>query len=322
MTELPPQFLSQLDERTAIARTSLKADRKRLLRLIAKLEADEAKAAKSGELRQQGEVLKIQLHAVPRGVDRLTLAFPWLPDEPIEVHLQRDLSPAQNLERIFRRARGFEQGLRIIAERWSAAQERLERVQQLQAEVEELRGLVQQSETAPGPIWRRVQTWLASVKALRLAIEPAPTAPLPEVRKIVKGGQLPAGVQKFSSPLGRVVLAGRSAAANDSLVTRLLRGRDLWFHVKDQTGAHVVLRVDGKILPPEAELRACAVLAAHLSGVAKGERADVSCAQGKHVRKVKGTAVGSVYVSDERVLPVTVDPEVVDAFYARQPPAR
>jgi predicted ribosome quality control (RQC) complex YloA/Tae2 family protein len=313
-------LLAQLDERTAIARNALKGDAKRVQRLIGRLEADEAKAQDGQALREQGEVLKIQMHAVPRGADQVDLAFPWEPERRITVHLQRELSPAQNLERMFRRARGFQQGLRIIAERWSAAQERLEKVRALQQKLEELRALAQTPGTDPGPMWRQVKPWLDAVLALHLPVVAPPSSPPPEVRRIVKGGELPAGVQRYTSPLGAAVLAGRHAAANDALVTRFLRGRDWWFHVRDQTGAHVVLRQDGKIAPAEAELRACAVLAAHLSGVPKGERVEVTCAPGKHVRKVKGSATGSVYVSEERVLRVEVQAEVVDAFYARLPP--
>lgn len=316
----PPALLTQLQDRTAIARHALKTDAKRLLRLIARLEADETKAQDGQGLREQGEVLKIQLHTVPRGADRVDLAFPWDPDRRITVHLQRDLSPAQNLERMFRRARGFQQGLRIIADRWTAAQERLEKVRTLLQEVEDLQTLAQMPGTEPGLLWRQVPPWLKQVAALRLPIVAPPSSPPPEVRRLVKGGELPAGVQRYTTPLGRTVLAGRNAAANDVLVTRFLRGRDWWFHVRDQTGAHVVLRQDGKIAPGEAELRACAVLAAHLSGIPKGERVEVTCAPGKHVRKVKGSATGSVYVSEERVLRVEVQAEVVDGFYARLPP--
>lgn len=312
--------LAQLDERTAIARASLKSENKRLKRLLQRLAVDEVAARQAPQLREQGEVLKVQMHAVPRGADRVVLSLPWQPDRPIEVHLLRDLSPAQNVERLFRRARGFDQGLRIITERLAAAADRLVEVEALQARMADLRAAAQAPAASVAEIGKRAELWRKDVRALRLLIDEKPTAPPPEVRKVVRGGELPAGVQRFTSPLGRMVLAGRNASANDSLCTRLLRGRDRWFHVRDQTGAHVVLRLDGKIAPPEAELRACAILCAHLTGIAKGDSAEVTCAEGRHVRKVKGSAVGSVYVSDERVLRVIVDPAVVDAFYERLPP--
>jgi hypothetical protein len=44
----------------------------------------------------------------------------------------------------------------------------------------------------------------------------------------------------------------------------------------------------------------------------------VTLAQGKGVRKVKGAAAGSVYVSGERALRVEVEAAVVDGFYARR----
>ncbi|MBI5608407.1 MAG: hypothetical protein HY902_05960, partial [Deltaproteobacteria bacterium] len=44
--------------------------------------------------------------------------------------------------------------------------------------------------------------------------------------------------------------------------------------------------------PTDAEVRACAMLAAHLSGLAKGDRAEVSVCAGKGVKKVKGAPAG------------------------------
>jgi predicted ribosome quality control (RQC) complex YloA/Tae2 family protein len=304
-----------------VALQSLRTERKALTRLLARLAVDHTQAEKAPELRAQGEVLKVQLHAVPQGASEVTLCWPWLPDQPIVVQLQRELSPQQNVERLFRRARGLEQGLRMIAERQTAAQAKLAEVEQLLATLP-----VSPDETAPAEVWTAWRTavdgWLAAVRRLRLRVARTPEPESAAERKAAKqaGRDWPKGVQRFTSPAGALVLAGRDAKANDVLVTRLMRGRDRWFHRKDQPGAHVLLRVDGKQEPVEAELRACAVLCAHLSGVDKGSVADVTMAAGRHVRKVKGSATGSVYVSEERVLRVVVEAAVVDGFYARRPP--
>lgn len=321
----PPVSRLELSSRgpdLGVALQSLRTERKALTRLLARLAVDEAQAQKAPELRAQGEVLKVQLHAVPPGASEVTLAWPWLPDAPIVVQLQRDLSPQQNVERLFRRARGLEQGLRVIAERKAAAQAKWAEVEHLVATVPLL-----PDDTASIEAWaawrQTAETWLAAVRRLRLRVARSPEPESAAERKAAKqAGRLwPKGVQRFTSPAGALVLAGRDAKANDVLVTRLMRGRDRWFHRKDHPGAHVLLRVDGKLEPAEVELRACAVLCAHLSGADKGSAAEVSVAAGRHVRKVKGSATGSVYVSEERVLRVLVEPAVVDGFYARRPPS-
>jgi len=322
-TAKPVTLVDRLREMTAIARRSLTTDRKKRQRLLTKLDAEQATALKSDDLRLQGEVLKMHLHAIPRGAATIELQVPWLLEQTVKIALQRDHTPQQNLERLFRRARGFAQGLKIIEQHREAALQRLQTLVQLQVQWEQLliQGHLHDTQAAEHlrgrEIVRQTERWLASLRALQLSIGDA-AKPLPQQQKIVKkaGGELPAGVQLFQSPLGAPVLAGRSAVANDALVTKLLRGRDIWLHVRDSTGAHVVLRAQAAVV--DAELRACAMLAAHLSGIAKGDRAEVCWTLGKNVRKVKGAPAGSVYVSGEKSVLVLVEGPVIDGFYARR----
>ena len=323
--ESAPRAPADAAERLRVARASLKTERKHLERLLGRLDADAVQAQGAELMREMGEILKVQLGAVPRGAERVELPVPWDPPRVVTVELRRELSPSANVERLFRRARGFERGLRLIAERREVAVARLAQVQQLAAALVVLVDRIEHPGAEPVLDGRackaQVESMREAVRALHLKVDLAPP-PSQESAKIVRnaGGSLPEGVQLFSAPTGRTVLVGRSASANDALVTRLLRGRDLWFHVRDRTGAHVVLRTHPKSPADEGDIRACAMLAAHLSGIAKGDRIDVQCVPGKLVRKVKGAAPGSVYVGPGRTVRVDVEAAVIDAFYARRPP--
>lgn len=325
----PPPLADTVAERTAIARQSLRGEAKKLQRLLGKLEVDRQRAEGAPQLRLQADAIKLNLKTLPRSGGPWQLVLPWEPSVVIEVSVPPASTPLQEMERLYRRARGMELGQRIIAERADQTQLRLWRVEELQQAYAELHGRVThwqqaklQGETPPerAKHWlQQVDTWLHQLRALGLAIG-GEHRPSEEQRRIAKkkGAELPKGVELHYAPSGAPVLVGRNAAANDALVTRYLRGRDWWFHVRDQTGAHVVLRCEGSAAPAEEDLRACAVLAAHLSGVAKGARLEVTLAQGKGVRKVKGAAAGSVYVSGERAMRVEVEAAVVDGFYARR----
>ena len=321
MEQLPP-LADRVRAETADARRALTTERKKLVRLLEKLPVDAA-ACEGGEaLRLAGEVLKVSLERVPRGADRVTLPVPWLEGETVEVPLQRDLSPQANMAKLFRRAKGLTQGLKIVRERAAQAEARMElvaaQVTVLEAILAAAEAFDAQHPQAPRPrdLLKQVAAWLLAVRQLGVRLQ-APIKPDQDVRKVAKGKELPEGVRLFRSPLNAVVLAGKTAQGNDALVTRLLRGRDVWLHLRDRTGAHVMLRVEGMAAAKETEVAACAMLAGHLSGVAKGEACDVTVCAGKDVRKVKGAPAGSVYVSHERVVRVTVDAAVIDGFYAR-----
>ncbi len=322
MTEPLPPLTERLRAETAEARRALTTERKKLLRLLDKLPVDAAACAGGEQLRLAGEVLKVSLERVPRGADRVTLPVPWLDGETVEVPLQRDLSPQQNLDKLFRRAKGLQLGLRIVRQREAQTQERLALVVAQLAALDALTLAAQafdaQAPDAPRPrdVIKQVAAWLLAARQLGVRL-PTAAKPTAELRKVARGKALPEGVRLFHSPQNAVVLAGKTADGNDALVTRLLRGRDVWLHLRDRPGAHVMLRVEGQDAAKAAEIEACAMLAGHLSGVGKGEACDITVCAGKDVRKVKGAPAGSVYVSRERVVRVVVDGAVVDGFYAR-----
>ncbi len=321
MDALPP-LAERVRAETADARRALATERKKLARLLEKLPVDAAACAGGEALRLAGEVLKVSLDQVPRGADRMTLPVPWLDGETVDVPLQRDLSPQQNLDRLFRRAKGLTLGLKIVRQREAQTLARMAIVAAQLATLDAIGAAAQAFDTqtpdAPRPrdVLRQVTAWLQAVRQLGVKLQGV-AKPTPEQRKVARGKQLPDGVRLFSSPEGAVVLAGKTADGNDALVTRLLRGRDVWLHLRDRPGAHVMLRVQGQDAAKPAELAACAMLAGHLSGVAKGEACEITVCAGKDVRKVKGAPAGSVYVSRERVLRVVIDGDVIDGFYAR-----
>lgn len=298
------------------ARKALRRERRRLLRLVGRLAADLARADEAPAMRRQGEALKYCLAQVPSGADRVTLQLPWAPEEDIEVPLRRDLTPAANMARIFRRARALDRARADISGRHVVAKRRLERV-------EGLLGQVDPQTQAGDPDSATVAALLAGLRDLGLRLVPSQSAPAlsRDLQRRLGGRkrQLPVGIQRFTTERGAEVLVGRSAQANDALVTRLSRGRDAWMHVRDQRGAHVLLRAAGKTgRHHDLDLRDCAMLAAHLSGIGRDDRIDVTWSEARHVRKGKALPVGAVYVAEAKTLRVQVDGAVIDAFYARR----
>ena len=108
---------------------------------------------------------------------------------------------------------------------------------------------------------------------------------------------------------GFLALRGKNAKANDQLL-RLANAYDLWFHVADGPGTHVILRRDhpGREVPRRS-LEEAAGLAALSSYAAKAGTADVWLARVGDVRRVKGGAPGQVTVTRMlETLRAAVDP--------------
>ncbi len=100
------------------------------------------------------------------------------------------------------------------------------------------------------------------------------------------------------------MLAGRTETDNDRLSLRLARPEDWWFHVRGQSGSHVVLQGPPGARPDRVSLRAAAAVAAWHSKARGGGLVAVSCTQARFVTKPRGARPGTVQIRRETVLRV------------------
>jgi predicted ribosome quality control (RQC) complex YloA/Tae2 family protein len=103
---------------------------------------------------------------------------------------------------------------------------------------------------------------------------------------------------------GWKVLAGRTESDNDRLSLRLARPEDWWFHVRGQSGSHVVLQGPAGEKPDREWIKAAAAVAAWHSKARVGGLVAVSCTQARFVSKPRGARPGTVQIRRETVLRV------------------
>jgi predicted ribosome quality control (RQC) complex YloA/Tae2 family protein len=104
---------------------------------------------------------------------------------------------------------------------------------------------------------------------------------------------------------GFELCAGNSAAANEYVTFQLAQPEDLWFHVRDLPGSHVLLRRLHRGAEPTEELiLKAAKVAAEKSKARPGEKVTVSYTQKKFVKKIPGGPLGLVSVTKEKSLVV------------------
>ena len=164
------------------------------------------------------------------------------------------------------------------------------------------------AERGAGVLAERLEAARAALARLDAGEVPPPRAP----RSRAPDAHHMKGVRRFRPEGGWEIWVGRGAAGNERLTFRLARGNDLWFHAREVSGAHVVLRLRGDA--PERARREAALLAAHFSRLKQAGGGEVAWTEAKHVRRpgrTKGAAPGRVTVSRERVMAVRLDPDEV-----------
>ena len=262
-------------------------------RILAGLETLRKRREKQGEpsqLRRYGELILANLHAVKSG-DR------WLSAEdyesrgpPLRIELDPRLSPAQNAEGYFRRYRRAMAGLDRLGEDIGA----------LERELEAVRREKDSLEKADDP------TALAALQAREQALGKGGAPATTKAGRHREAAPAP-GLEFSSGPFR--LLVGRSAAENDALLRRHVRGNDTWLHARDVPGAYVFIRsLPGKSVPLEALLDA-ANLALHYSKARGSGKGDVYYTQVKYLRRARGGAPGLVLPTQEKNLHVRLDPQ-------------
>ncbi len=259
-------------------RTALKREK----RILEKLKGDRAEAEKADQYQWWGESVMAQLHLIPPHLREAVLEdLVRGTGTTLRVPLDPGMSPLQNAQRFFRKAQKGSRGLTFVEER----------EKQVKGRVEELKAAERSL-----PALRREEEVQAAFTSL-FPVKAAPkAAPKPKVEKVPTPNVARRKLNKDWE-----LCAGTSAAANEYVTFQLAQPDDLWFHVRDFPGSHVILRRlrRGAALPDSVLLEA-ALLAASRSKAPAGTKVTVSFTEKKHVKHIPGMGLGMVSYSKEQ----------------------
>ncbi len=255
---------------------------------IARVEADLVDYAREEQWRHEAEAL-LMWGETSRGHITVRLPDPYT-DGEMEIELDPSLTPREQAEARFARARKAARGLPLNRQRLAKLQVRL---QDLQMKID----AIKRGEPLPEPT--------------------IPIAKKPLVAKPTKPASAkPSAAREFTSSDGFTILVGKGDVENEEVTFRLGRSNDLWLHTRGREGAHVIVKLgrDGNV-PPKT-LAEAAALAAYFSKARQEKAVEVIYTKRKYVTRRKGMPRGSVIVSQEKVfyarpaLPPGVRPEL------------
>jgi len=267
-------------------------EKKRLERLLSKMQDDLDKTSGAGSLSRQGEALKVNLKKVKKGQKSIALPDPFDPGgEPITVDLDPALDAKENMKRLFARGKRLAAARPKIEERMRQSQKELEAVVDLTARITKAASLDELNE---------LEEQLTHAGIAR-----------PQTKKKKKPQRrLPYKV--YRSAKGLRILVGRSGRDNNELTFKVARGSDLWLHARDTAGAHVVVPLKRGEAADEQTLLDAATLAADSSGQKKDAKVEVTYTQAKNVHPIRGAPPGLVSVAKGRTILVRMEPSRLD----------
>lgn len=119
------------------------------------------------------------------------------------------------------------------------------------------------------------------------------------------------GVSILRSSDGLEILLGKSGQGNDAIVGKLSRSDDLWLHVHQMPGSHVLVRTGKEDVPNQTLLEA-ASLAVYYSSARESLNVPVVYTQCKFVRKIPQSYPGHVNYRQEKTVFITPEPALIE----------
>lgn len=258
-------------------RSMLRRGRKQLSRLKAKLLRDQEGLGVTEHWRVMGELLKAEVWRLKRGMEKIEVVNYFDSDmSSIEIELDPRLSGPENVERFFKRYRRGRQGHDKIAQRLDDVSHRIELLNQL-----ETKDLLPE---------------LLSIELGKIGVKQPQS-----VSKQSSGRQSKRKpYHEFFSVKDERILVGRGGTDNHETTFRVAKGNDLWLHVKDAPGAHVIVPIKKGKAPHQETLTDAVALAIHYSKLRGEPNVMVSLTQRKYVRPVPNGPAGRVTIQSEK----------------------
>ena len=271
-----------------LVKTIRRARDRQLRKLV--VQTEELKRSENMEtVRQQAELLQANLWRVKKGDRTLRCENYYEPEEPtIELELDPLILPQQNLEKRFReykKLKGAREHLRVIIE------EGEQQLDYLNSVLEELSRAETDAELREIRAELQTTGWLKRENGRK--------------EKLLTKGATPL---RFETCDGFEILVGRSNTQNDELTTKTARRTDLWFHVKELHGSHVILRCKG-MNPSKAAIEEAARYAVRYSQAKNQGKTAVDYTMVRNVKKPSGALPGKVIYRDYQTILVDDDSE-------------
>ncbi|MDR9866647.1 NFACT RNA binding domain-containing protein [Lactococcus cremoris] len=234
--------------------------------------------------RQKGELLNTFLNQVPNDKTSVTLEN-YYTNEPLDIALNPALSPAQNAQRYFHRYQKLKQAVKFLGEQITKTKETIHYLESVESNLE----------NADVPEIADIREELIQ------------TGYIKQKYRNKKQKMLPP--EKYQAEDGTIILVGKNNLQNEQVSFKLSRRGDLWFHVKDIPGSHVL--ITGNPTPSDETITFAGELAAYFSKARYSNLVQVDVLDVKKLHKPTGTAPGFVTYDREKTIRVTPDEAII-----------
>jgi predicted ribosome quality control (RQC) complex YloA/Tae2 family protein len=264
-----------------------------------KIQSAELQKAKTADRdRLCGELLLSNLKKIPAGAKEICLENIYEEGQAIKVTLDPRLSPSQNAQRYFKKYRKARQGIKKINKQ----------LKQTQDELKYLESVIFTLEKADLQALQEIKTELEETGLLLKSKKEA--QPTPSKKKT------PFKPLCFIASEGEEIYVGQNNRENEYLSLHFAGKEDLWLHVKDLPGSHVIVKSEN---PSQKTILEAALLTAYYSRAANSSNVAIDYTKVKHVKRHPAGKPGMVIYINHRTIFVTPEEETLQHLFKTRP---
>jgi len=246
------------------------------------------------QYKKKGELITANIYQLKKGMQVAEVIDYYAEDQHvIEITLDPKFTPAQNAQRYFKRYNKLKHGKDVTMHRLHETEDEI-------AYLEEWKFFVEEAESL-----QRLTELRDEFHEMNKSDHKKKTRPQ-NVKQKKAGSFL-----RFVSSDGLDIYVGRSSKENDLLTQRTALPDDIWLHVHQAPGSHVLIVNRNQSMPvPEQTLVEAASLAAYYSKSRHSGKVEVVYTPKKYVRKPKGSPPGLVTLSQYQTIRVVPRAEI------------
>ncbi|HJE44900.1 NFACT RNA binding domain-containing protein [Levilactobacillus namurensis] len=277
-----------------VVRNELKKNRNK----YKKLQRTMAETENADEYRIKGEVLTTYLYQVKRGETSVSLPNFYDNEKPLKIALSNQLSPNQNAQKYFKRYQKAKNAVVYVTEQLAQTKANIDYFENIMAQIE----LAAPKDLIDIKLELKQGGYLRDHDHMKKA---------KKQRK-----QKISQPDRFTASDGTKISVGKNNLQNDKLTLHTAKRTDIWLHVKDMPGSHVIIHAAD---PSEDTILEAANLAAYFSKARDSSTVPVDYVPVKRIHKPNGAKPGFVIFTGQKTVFVTPEAKIVDQLAANNP---
>jgi len=281
------EIVKRREIRTQNLRKRLNLLHKKTTRLVQNLSDDLDNAEDSDVLRGHADLLGIHLYKIATGVTTVSLSDPMNNNLPVTIKLDPSKSPVENMNRLYAKSRRLERMTDRVLENLERAEQKLNT----------LDSALIRLENADDSMLSTLENAFPNTQSSKRNSSTSPKF-----------------WSTWKGPNNETVLVGKNEAGNRKLITQKSRGDDIWMHIRERPGPHVVIPMRRNQTPTLSILLVGAQIAILHAKMDEGDTADVQYAQIRHIRPIPGDQLGRVTVQKEKVLHISREAAILTGW--------